>query len=344
MSYAIGTIEQYDRAANRAMDALLQSEGIRRDAHLEYSCGVFDDGELIATGSFFGSTLRCFAVRADHRGEGLLGQLISYLVQEELERGRTELFVYTTPTSAPQFRSLGFYTIAEVPGKAVFLENRRDGFLRFCSALERAPGTKQAAVVMNADPFTLGHLHLIRIAAAENDVLHVFVLSEDRGCFPASVREDLVRRGAAGLPNVIVHRTDSYLISSATFPSYFFREEADVIEGHAALDAAVFSVIANHLGIRCRYVGEEPTSLVTGIYNRILTQVLPQHGIACSVIPRFSVDGTAVSAGKVRLALRDRQMDAVRSMVPDCTWEYLCSSAAESVLNTISERSNVLHY
>lgn len=40
------------------------------------------------------------------------------------------------------------------------------------------------------------------------------------------------------------------MISNATFPSYFLKDELSVIEGHALLDLSVFSIIAGTKGLR----------------------------------------------------------------------------------------------
>lgn len=90
----------------------------------------------------------------------------------------------------------------------------------------------------------------------------------------------------AHLPNVVLHDSGPYIISNATFPSYFLKDEAAVIDGHARLDLAVFTKIAAALNITARYVGEEPTSQVTGLYNQIMCEQLPKAGIECVVVPR----------------------------------------------------------
>ena len=67
--YYISQIYPSDKRANDEVDALLISEGIRRDANLDYTCGMYDDEmHIIATGSCFGNTLRCFAVSHEHQG------------------------------------------------------------------------------------------------------------------------------------------------------------------------------------------------------------------------------------------------------------------------------------
>ena len=43
-----------------------------------------------------------------------------------------------------------------------------------------------------------------------------------------------------------------------------------MIRSHAVLDITIFEKIAKTLGIRVRYVGEEPFSAVTGIYLSLI--------------------------------------------------------------------------
>ena len=83
--YYIATIPKDDIRVNRQIDQLLTAEGIRRDAHLDYTCAMFDeDLNVIATGSCFGNTLRCMAVSSVHQGEGLMNQIVSHLMEVQL--------------------------------------------------------------------------------------------------------------------------------------------------------------------------------------------------------------------------------------------------------------------
>ena len=270
--YSISQIDPSDKRRLSQIDQLLQKEGISRDGNLDYICAMEDEnGEAIATGSCFGPTLRCFAVSSEHQGEGLLNEIISHLMEVQFARGNMHLFLYTKVNSAKFFGDLGFYEIARVDGILVFMENRRTGFPNYLKALEKTQKDGiSAALVMNANPFTLGHQYLVETAAAQCDTLHLFVLSEDASLVPFTVRKKLVRDGVAHIPNVVLHDSGTYIISSATFPSYFLKDEAAVIDGHARLDLAVFTKIAQALGVTERYVGEEPTSQVTGLYNKIM--------------------------------------------------------------------------
>ena len=335
-----------DKATLAQVDALLQQEGITRDGNLDYIAAMLDEeGNVIATGSCFGQTLRCFAVSTEHQGEGLLNQIISHLMEYQLSRGNSHLFLYTKVKTAKFFESLGFYEIARVEGTLVFMENRRSGFSGYLKNLEKTarPGLS-AAIVMNANPFTLGHQYLVETAAAQCDTLHLFVLSEDASLVPFSVRKELVRLGTEHLKNVVLHDSGPYMISNATFPSYFLKDAAAVIQGHAKLDLAVFARIAQALGVTVRYVGEEPNSQVTGIYNSIMEQSLPKYGIACRVIPRKASEGKAISASTVRKALQAGNWETLKILVPQTTLDYFTSPQAEPVLEVIRKADNVVHY
>ena len=344
--YFLSQIFPSDKYSLAQIDALLQREGITRDAHLDYICALRDgDDEIIATGSCFGATLRCFAVSSGHQGEGLLNEIISHLMQVQYARGNTHLFLYTKVTSARFFASLGFYEIARVDGTLVFMENRRSGFPNYLKNLEKTKSSGvSAALVMNANPFTLGHQYLVETAAKNCDTLHLFVLSEDASLVPFAVRKRLVQAGIAHIPGVVLHDSGPYIISSATFPSYFLKDEAAVIDGHARLDLAVFTRIAQALNVTHRFVGEEPTSQVTGLYNRIMAQELPKAGVQCHVIPRREAGGKAISASTVRAALQNGDWDTLKALVPATTLDYFTSPEAAPVLERIRRAGNVVHY
>ena len=344
---SVSQVYRSDARMMAKVQALLERVDITLDQHLDYTCAVFDEeGQPIATGSAFGSTLRCFAVHPDHQGEGLLNQVITHLMENRMERGWFHLFVYTKPGSARFFKDLGFSEIAEVPGLLVFLENRRDGFSGYLKKLEKTkrPG-QAAAIVMNANPFTLGHRYLIEQAAGENDTVHLFLLSEDAGPIPARVRHQLVRAGVADLPNVVIHETGEYLISSATFPGYFLKSEEKILRTQARLDTALFVQIAAALDVTVRYVGHEPHSVVTALYNEVLAESLPAHGVQCRIIHRkHTADGRVISASAVRRAIHDDDLDSVADMLPETTLAWFRSPEAAPVIAAIRREKDVVHY
>ena len=338
-------ISKNDTYSQKQVNALLLQEGIDRDSNLDYTCGIFDDdGRLIATGSCFHETIRCLAVDSAHQGEGLLNSVVSHLLSVQMDRGSSHVFLYTKPESAKFFADLGFYEIARVD-KLVFLENRRDGFNNYLKQLaavcENGPS---GCIVMNANPFTKGHRYLVEQAAKEHEILHIFVLSEEAGPIPFSVRKRLVQEGVKDLSNVVLHDSGPYIISAATFPSYFLKDEETVVRTHAALDLAVFTKIASALSITDRYVGEEPTSLVTRLYNETMAKELPNHGIRCHIIPRFEMGGSPVSASTFRKLVSCGEPEAAFALLPDTGAEFFRSEEAGPILAGIRAMEDPIHH
>ncbi|RGY98101.1 [citrate (pro-3S)-lyase] ligase [Clostridium sp. AM58-1XD] len=345
--YHISPIYPSDERSHRMIDQLLADEGIRRDENLDYTCGVFDDNmNIIATGSCFSNTLRCLAVSSAHQGEGLMNQVVTHLIEEQFSRGNSHLFLCTKCSSAKFFRDLGFYEIVEIENQIVFMENKKTGFSDYLSDLEKTKkgGKRVAALVMNANPFTTGHQYLAETASRENDIVHLFMVSEEASLIPFHVRKELILKGTSHLHNIIYHDSGPYMISNATFPSYFQRDEHAVIESHAMLDLTIFCRIAEALGITRRYVGEEPASVVTGIYNDIMKQKLPENGIECIIVPRKELNGAVISASTVRKAIQDHNFAYLKELVPLSTYEYFISSEAAPVIDRIKTCADVLHY
>ena len=345
--YSITTVYPSDRRMKEKVVSLLQKEGIRLDSNLDYTCAVVDDDyQVIATGSCFKNTLRCMAVSHEHQGEGLMNTVVSHLIETQYQRGNVHLYLYTKCNSAKFFADLGFFEIVRIEDELVFMENTKTGFQDYLNRIKKEyrDGSSVAAIVMNANPFTLGHRYLVERAAQENDVVHLFAVSEDASLIPYSVRKRLIKDGAADLKNVYIHDSGPYIISNATFPSYFQRDEESVIRGHALLDLTIFTQIAAVLGITVRYVGEEPRSLVTGIYNEIMKKELPANGIRCVVVPRKEKDGEAISASTVRKAIQDNDMELLRELVPETTYRYFASEESAPIVSRIRAESNVVHY
>lgn len=345
--YTLSQIYLSDSRNQEKIRLLLEQEGIQRDRNLDYTCALFDANfNVVATGSCFGNTLRCLAVSSAHQGEGLMNQIITHLTEVQFQRGNRHLFLYTKAQSAKFFRDVGFYPIAETSNGVAFLENRRNGFSAYLETLrrEKREAARVAAVVINANPFSLGHQYLIEKAANENEVVHIFIVSEETSLFPFPVRKCLVQEGTAHLKNVLYHDSGPYIISSATFPSYFQKDEESVIEGQALLDITIFKGIASVLGITHRYIGEEPKSQVTGIYNRIMKEKLPQFGIQCSEIPRKEADGKPISASTVRSLIKSKDFSGLANLVPQTTLSFLLSEKAAPVIAKIQATENVVHY
>ncbi len=345
--YVVSSVRLTDARTLKKIDQLLVQEGIKRDKNLEHICAIYDsEYNVIATGSAFGNTLRCFAVSSKHQGEGLLNLVLSHLLEREFAKGNYHVFLYTKPSAAKFFKDLGFYEISRVDGALVFMENVRDGFasyLRSLQALKFDQGVS-GCIVMNANPFTNGHRYLVEQACKVCDHLHLFAVSEDLSLVPYAVRLRLIKEGTSDLKNVSIHDSGSYIISNATFPSYFLKDDEAVMRVHATLDAKLFALIAKALNISIRFVGTEPTSVVTNIYNEILSSELPKSGVRLKIVPRLEQDGIAVSASNARKAIQQSNFSLLKSLVPTSTYNYFTSPEAKIVVEKIQNTANVVHF
>ncbi len=307
---------------------LLQRAGLAPDTHWDSTVLIRQNGKLIATASRWENLLKCIAVDDAHQGEGLTASLLGTLRQDAFESGHRHLFLYTKPENAAMFSSLFFYPVAQT-GQVLLMENSRDGIGKFMDTLPVATNTGTiGAAIMNCNPFTKGHRYLIETAAKECDHLYVFVLSEDKSIFSAADRMAMVQLGTADLPNVTVLPTGPYLISHATFPTYFLKEREHAQQVHCALDIEIFcKYFVPKFGITRRYVGTEPLSPMTDRYNDALQQHLPKKGIELRQIPRLEQNGIPVSASNVRALLKDKDYDKVLRLVPETTYTYLIKEA-----------------
>ena len=170
------------------------------------------------------------------------------------------------------------------------------------------------------------------------------MVSDDSSLIPFSVRKQLILAGTEHLSNICYHETGPYIISKSIFPSYFQKDQASVIESQARIDLAIFIQIAKYLGIKGRYVGEEPTSLVTGIYNQIMLQELPKQAIDCIVVPRKTYKDGPISASTVRKALKEGNEQILRELLPSTSLNYFLSPEAQPLIKKIQKADNVIHY
>ena len=165
----------------------------------------------------------------------------------------------------------------------------------------RKLGSKIGAVVMNANPFTLGHRYLVEQSAAQCDWLHVFVVREDVSFFPYADRYPLVKQGVEGIERVTVHEGSAYMVSRATFSAYFFKEKGIVGDCFTAIDLLMFrNYIAPALGITHRFVGTEPFCATTRKYNEDMKYWLAQAPAEARPSVWWNSSGGSARAGRSR--------------------------------------------
>jgi [citrate (pro-3S)-lyase] ligase len=310
---------------------LLSANDLQLDALVELFVLSRDQGRMIACAGLYHNTVKCVAIDKKYRGESLSLRLASEVTKLAAERGQFHLFLYSAPHNKQFFRGWGFYPLVEVPELVMVMENSPVAIQSYCDKLrqQRRSGKKIGGIVMNANPFTLGHRALLETAARECDWLHLFVVREDASVFSYADRFKLVSEGVKGIKNLTLHQGSDYIISRSTFPGYFLKEKEMVDQSWAAIDLLLFrEYIAPALGITRRYVGTEPFDRVTNAYNRDMKTRLEQAAFKAAPIevvevPRASIDGSPISATEVRRLLAKRDFSRIEKLVPPTTLQFL---------------------
>jgi cytidyltransferase-like protein len=364
----IQTLNPTTPRQRQRIEAFLKRNGLRFDDMHYYAAVTDDDGEMIAGGGLKGNVIKCVAVDDAHKGEAIANTLISHLIAHANEEGHSNVKLFTKPKNRQLFESLSFRLLAEAP-EAVLMETGIGGINNTVEALKKIkeegevckennqecrkeektnlnittpqhlnPSTPQplttttplrGVVVMNCNPFTLGHRYLIEQAAKQVERLFVMVVREDCSLFSYAERKAMVEQGVAHLKNVTVIDGSEYAISQATFPTYFLKRLDDAADTQMLLDLDLFRRhIAPALGATVRFVGTEPTDRLTRRYNQLMHEVLAD----VREIVRLEKEGNAVSASRVRKAMEQGDMSTIRQLVPPTTLPYIIAHLATQAL------------
>ncbi len=321
---------------------LLATNDLKPENSLDETFGIYDGDMLVATASYDENILKCIAIRPEHRGGAVFNELMSEMTNKLFQQGHHDIFLYTKPESYEAFTHIGFKVIESVADKLVFMERSMAGIRSFIAELEKhkAPLPKDAmvgSIVMNANPFTQGHRALVEKASRECDHVYLFVLSEDRSLFPAATRMQLVQAGTRDLGNLTCLETGPYLVSSKTFPAYFLKEDEEVVKVQATLDAKIFKhYFAPALDIRRRYLGTEPISRTTALYNEAMLEVF-DGSIEVVILPRVEANAAPISASRVRELLKDGNLEAAKMLLPPTTAAFLDTEEGAAIIEKARE-------
>lgn len=322
------------RAGDREAGRLLIENGLRAEKNIDFLLGLYEDGELLATAGAFRDSLRLIAVKKERQGEGLLSRLIGEVISREFSRGYSKLFCYTKAENSVKLREFGFFELVSFAG-FVFMENDRNGLQSYVKRLKQEGEEQEkglnitneqgpiSAIVMKADPFSLGHLFLCDLACEKSRVVHLFIVREDRAFFSFQERQALINEGLKNKKNIIFHDTSSYLISSGVFPQYFVQDDGEAAKIQSGLDSKLFIKIAKELSITKRFVGDEELSPTTEIYNRTLLETLPKEGIELEIIKRKRLGSDIISASLIRKLIAEKSFDKIRELVPESSFNHI---------------------
>ena len=197
-----------------------------------------------------------------------------------------------------------------------------------------------SCLVFNANPCTLGHDYLISLASKRSSAVVIFVIEgkPDSGCkgnhetktieIPFEDRLKLVQKTAEKYPNVLVLPAGPFLIGRNSFPQNWCQdwkaEEKGKAHLYALLDAKLFfQAIAPELGIKTRYVGDEPRDELSEMHLNALRQESKLAKIPLRVAERKRLGDKYISSSMVREALVQGEWETVRATVSTYVYEYL---------------------
>ncbi len=340
-------IESIDLNTNERLkvEDFLSTFNLLLDKDVEHTIAAKYEDEIIGTCSHSGNVLKCFAVKEGFQEQGIASKLITYMTNELFDKGIFQTFIFTQPKNVSLFKGLNYREVQRVE-EVVLLEGGMSGINNYVDKMlqnNSLDNKRKAALVMNCNPFTLGHRYLIERASRENDEVIVFVVEENRSLFPFEIRKNLVKIGIEDLRNVHVLSGGNYIISSNTFPTYFLRQEDIRMNAYAKLDAEIFGrYISPAFNIEKRYVGTEPYCNITNQYNKALIDILSKHGIEVIEVDRMNTDNAPISASEVRRLIKAENFHKIRSLVPKTTYEFLMSREAKPIIEKI-KRSDSPH-
>ena len=358
----------------RRIEQFLGDNGLRLD-DVDYYAALVDEttDEIAAGGGLKGGVIKCVAVAEGHKGEAVANQIVSHLIAQANAEGHQCVKLFTKPQNQKMFESMSFRLLAEAP-KAILMETGIGGIRRYSEELrvkseerrvksEESNGESEerrvkseesnselhhlnlstshpimppsGIIIMNCNPFTLGHRYLIEQAAQQVETLYILVVREDCSMFGYDERKAMIVRGVAHINNVVVCDGSEYSISATTFPTYFLKSLSDASDTQMTLDIDLYRRhIAPALGATVRFVGTEPDDPLTRRYNELMKSMLPD----VREVARLEKSGVAVSASRVRKAIVENHLALAARLVPPTTVPYivahLATRALKAELNT----------
>ena len=365
----IQTLNPATPRQRQRIEAFLKRNALRIDDMNYYAAVLDDDGEMIAGGGLKDDVIKCVAVDDAHKGEAIANTLVSHLISHANQEGYGCIKLFTKPKNRQLFESLSFRLLAEAP-EAILMETGIGGISNTVEALKKIKEESEkykeynkeckedskeckeeektnlntstpqhltttlprgGVVVMNCNPFTLGHRYLIEQAAKQVERLYVMVVREDCSLFAYTERKAMVEQGVADIENVNVIDGSEYAISNTTFPTYFLKRLSDATDTQILLDLDLFRRhIAPALGAEVRFVGTEPTDELTRRYNELMMESLGKDHVV--QIPRLENGCMAVSASRVRRAMESNSLKEAAQLVPPTTLPYIIAHLATQAL------------
>ncbi len=303
----------------------LQKYGVEFD-NPERTAVVRDDGKIVGTGSVDGKVMKYFFIEEEYKGQGILANLYNALLTYLLDNNTLEHYVFTIPSNDYIFKGIGLREVISTD-RVILFEGGFSSYGNWINSIKNKLNPNAAtrgAVVANCNPMTKGHKHLIEYAKEKVDELIVFIVEENRSAFTTQERYSIVKDEFKDDDKVVVVLGGAYIISQATFPTYFIKKVDETTDIYTELDATIFAKkIAKDLDIDIRFVGDEPIDLLTAKYNENLRKSSEKNNLLLEKIDRIKDNGDYISASNVRRLISQGRVEETFPILADSTKRFL---------------------
>lgn len=299
----------------------LASFDLSLDNDVDKTLYVEEDNRIIATISKADYIIKDMAILPNYQSENLSSFLLSRMLEIMNEQKIYSYQVFTKPQYEEIYHNFGFRTIVKTSRVLMLeggVETINDVLAKMKSRLELQFSTISeksdiGSVVINANPFTIGHQYLIEEIAKRHQIVIVFLVEENLSEFSFVERSSMAYLATKHLLNVLIFPSTKYIVSKLTFPTYFLKNSDEVNEETARVDALIYrDYFMKQLYIKKRYVGTETTEKMTK-YNSILQEELKEKLV---VLQRLSWKNKEVSASTVRRLLKEKRLSEALNLIP----------------------------
>ena len=216
----------------------LSNFSLKLDTDVTKTLYMEDNDIIVGTISCANYIIKDLAVDPTYQSENLAGKLVNEMIQYFALNKIYSYQVFTKPMYKQIFLSLGFKEIVSTD-KVIMLEGGTSSINEELDKIKKQldmrfavldENSDIAALVINGNPLTIGHVHLIETASRLHQMVVVFIVEENKSEFTFEERISMAYLATRRLSNVCVIPSTKYIVSSITFPTYFLKDGNEVIK------------------------------------------------------------------------------------------------------------------
>lgn len=297
----------------------LKENNLVYDYDIDLCLVIKNNNKIVACAARKNNVFKMIAVSKEYQSLDYVAKMISELISISHNQGIYHYFIFTKSSYFPHFKNLNFKLLVEFEGVGL-LEYGRINFADYYTKYALEANQNNGVIVMNCNPFTLGHYYLIEASSKLVDNLIVFIVEENRSFFSFEDRIDLVKNGCKDLKNVRIIPSGPYIISAATFPTYFLKSIDEKTYYYTNIDLLLFKIIMNQMNLNIRFFGDEPNDKLTNMYLDQARKILHNK---IHIFKRISVNNQIISASLVRKYIEEANFEKIRTLVNDYTFKFI---------------------